>query len=48
MNAVGADQHVGRDAGAVVEPCLDSVAIIGEADKAMAEMDAARQESPKR
>ena len=40
MDAVGADQHVDRDARAVVEPCLDAVAPVGEADEAMAEMDA--------
>jgi hypothetical protein len=39
MNAIGADQHVGRDAGAVVEPCLHNVAPVGEANEAVAEMD---------
>jgi hypothetical protein len=40
MDAVGADQDVGRDALAVVEPGLDMVALTGKADEAIAEMDA--------
>ena len=39
MDAVGADQHVGRDAGAVVEAGLDPITLVVEADEAMAEMD---------
>src|SRR5438094_1273336 len=40
MDAVGADQNVGCDPGAIVEPRLDMVAAIGEADEAMTEMNA--------
>ena len=39
MDAVGADQQVDRDAGAIVEPGLDPIAPLGEVDEAMAEMD---------
>jgi hypothetical protein len=39
LHAVGADQHVGRDAAAIFEACLDSVGFIGKADKAMAGME---------
>ncbi len=45
MDAVGADQHVGGDARAVVEPGLDAVAPVGEADQAVAEMDALGREA---
>jgi hypothetical protein len=39
MDAVGADQHVDGDAGAIVEPGLDPIAPLGEVYEAMAEMD---------
>ena len=45
MDAVGADQHVGGDAHAVVEPGLDAVALVGKADEPVAEMDALRREA---
>ena len=48
MNAVGADQHIGLDVRAVVEPGLDSVAAIGEPDEPMAEMDPLGRETRRR
>src|SRR5205823_1077360 len=45
MDAVGADQNVGRDPRAIVEPRFDMVASVGEADQAMAEMDALSRKS---
>src|SRR5438270_13843433 len=39
MNAVGADQNVGRDPGAVVEPRFDMIALVAEPEEAMTEMD---------
>ena len=46
MDAVGADQHVGGDARAVVEAGLDAVAPVVEADQAVAEMDVLGREAP--
>ena len=44
MDAVGADQHVGQNAGTIVEAGLDPVTLVFEADEAMAQVDAlARQ-----
>src|SRR5579875_3367890 len=40
MDAVGADQDIGCDRGAVGEARLDMVAAVGQTDKTMAEMDA--------
>ena len=40
MDAVGADQHVGFDGDAVLEPRLDVAAAVVEADAAMREMHA--------
>jgi hypothetical protein len=40
MDAVGADQHVGRDARAVLEPGLDAIAPVGEGDEPVAEVHA--------
>ncbi len=40
MDAVGAEQNLGRDSHAVLEPGLDAVALVGEADEAVTEMDA--------
>src|SRR5580704_17231822 len=39
MDAVGADQNVGRDARLVLKPSLDVVAPLGEPSEAMSEMD---------
>jgi hypothetical protein len=39
MDAVGADQHVDRDAHAIVEPGLHGVAAVGEAGEPVAEMN---------
>src|ERR1051326_817793 len=39
MNAVGANQDVGGNARAVVEPGLDMVAVVAERQEAMPEMD---------
>ncbi len=38
VDAVGADQHIAGDPRAVVEPCLDFRALVGEADQPVAEM----------
>ena len=43
MDAVGADQHVGGDPHAVVEPGLGAVAPIGKADQPVPEMDVLRR-----
>src|SRR5262249_10650313 len=40
MDAVGADQDVAGNSGVVLEPGLDAVALVGEADNAVAQMDA--------
>src|SRR5262245_9580808 len=40
MDAVGADQDVGRDGRATLEPGLDTVALVVEPDQTAAEMDA--------
>ena len=45
MDAVGADQHIGRDARAVLEPGLDAVAAFGEPDEPVAEMHALGREA---
>src|ERR1041384_7095538 len=39
MNAVGADQDVGRNARAIVEPRLDMVTVVAERQETMAKMD---------
>ena len=40
MDAVGADQNVGRNMETVVEPSLDMVAFLGQSDESMPEMNA--------
>ena len=45
MNAVGADQHVGVDAHAVIEPRLDMAALVAEPEEAMTEMDALERQT---
>ena len=45
MDAIGADQHIDRDARAVVEPGLDSVAVLGEAGEPVAEMNVLARKS---
>src|SRR5262245_55708974 len=45
MDAVGADQDVGGDASVVLEPGLDAVALVGEADEPVTEVDARRREA---
>src|SRR5262249_3071068 len=40
MDAVGADQDVDGNSGVVLEPGLDAVALVGEADDAVPQMDA--------
>src|SRR6266849_1605946 len=45
MDAVGADHEVGRDARAALEPGLDAVTSVGEADEAVAEVDARGREA---
>jgi hypothetical protein len=39
MDAVGADQHVGLDMRAVLEPGLGAVAALGKPNKPVAEMN---------
>src|SRR5712691_10300325 len=45
MDTVGADQKVDRDSHAILEPGLDAVALVGEADEAVAEMDVLHREA---
>src|SRR5262249_49100058 len=42
MDAVGADQHAGRDPRAVREPQFDAITIVGEPGDAVPEMHAIR------